>query len=105
MIPSIADVAGRTPQAVAGPAPSVHDRRAVVQAVAQLNGSEFLRAEHELSVSVDPRTRQLVIRVLDRQTKEILQQFPSEQLLHVAAALAEYGQHNPGAVAGLSTYA
>ena len=105
MIPSIADVAGRAPQPVAATAPSAHDRRALVQAVAQLNGSELLGADQELAVSIDPRTRQLVIRVLDRQTKEVLHQIPSEQLLHVVAALSESGQHNPGAVGGLPTYA
>jgi len=56
-------------------------------------------------MSVDPRTRQLVIRVLDRQTKEVLHQIPSEQLLRVAAALSAYGQPNPGPIAGLPTYA
>jgi uncharacterized FlaG/YvyC family protein len=105
MIPSIADVSGRAPQVVAGTVPPARDRRAVAQAVAQLNGSELLGTDQELAVSVDPGTRQLVIRVLDRQTKEVLHQFPSEQLLRVAAALSAYGQNNPGAVGGLSTYA
>jgi hypothetical protein len=39
------------------------------------------------------------------QTKEVLQQFPSERFLRVAAALSEYGQHDLGAVGGLRTYA
>ena len=105
MMPSIADIVGSAPPLVPGIALSANDRRAVVQAVTQLNGSELVGADQELSMSVDPRTRQLVIRVLDRQTKEVLHQIPSEQLLRVAAALSAYGQPNPGPIAGLPIYA
>ena len=105
MTPSITDVAGRVPQAIAGAAPSANDRRAVMQTVAQVTGSELLGADRELSWSVEPHTKDLIVRVLDRQTKEVLDQFPSAEFLRVAAALSADGEHISGAIGGLPTYA
>jgi hypothetical protein len=72
---------------------------------AQPDGFNNSGTDRELSLSVDPGTRQVVIRVLDTQTKEVLYQFPAEQLLRFAEALSKPATVTAAAGLGLSTYA
>jgi uncharacterized FlaG/YvyC family protein len=103
MISSIANVGGRVPDVSGAAAPSASDRAAVAQAVGQLNGSKLVSSDRELSLSIDPRTHELVIQVLDRQTKDVVNHFPAAQILDMAAALSS--PQTPQTAADLPTYA
>jgi len=63
--------------------------RTISAAVKLLNEAGVAGASHELSIAIDPTTRQAVVRVVDLSTKEVIEQFPSEYLLQVAQQLSE----------------
>jgi len=65
--------------------------RAAVTAVRALNKSELLGQDRELQFTRDS-DRKPVIRIVSRQTGEILDQIPPERVLEMAANLATYGE-------------
>jgi flagellar protein FlaG len=67
----------------AAPPPEAPDLEAVVE---QLNRM-MQRMNNSLQFEVDRATGKTVVRVLDSNTKEILRQFPSEEVLAIARAL------------------
>ena len=54
--------------------------------VADLNRIEALRA-HRLEFSVHEGTGRMIVRVMDRETDEVLRQFPPDELLNIAERL------------------
>lgn len=84
-----------TRQRIAAAAVEVESSESVSQetlqeAVSRLQ--EFVqKQQREMDFSVDDDTGQFVVRVYDRQTKELIRQIPSEEMLaiarHIAAAL------------------
>lgn len=54
--------------------------------VAELNRIEALRA-HRLEFSIHEGTGRMVVRVMDRETDEVLRQFPPDELLYIAERL------------------
>ncbi len=85
-IPSLqpAVTAGRTtdPETAAA-------NRAVTAAAKILNSSGAAGNRHEFSIAIDPATRQAVVRIVDRSTKEVIEQIPTEYLLQIARQLSE----------------
>ena len=70
------------------PAAPTTDRtlnRAVSAAVAKLNDAGYAGAGRELTFSVDPTTKRPVTNVIDIATKEVINQWPPEYLLQLAA--------------------
>jgi flagellar protein FlaG len=65
--------------------------RDVVQAVKALNGSEMF-GENELTFQKDPQTHRMVIKIINRNTQEVVEQIPPEYVL----ALAEDLKQNAG---------
>jgi uncharacterized FlaG/YvyC family protein len=61
--------------------------REVVQAVKALNQSEMFGQENELQFQRDQATRRMVIRVVNRKTKEVVSQAPPEYVLQLAQDL------------------
>jgi flagellar protein FlaG len=61
--------------------------REIVTAVKAVNHSEMLGPNNELAFTMDRDTRQPVIQIVDRVTKEVVQQIPPEYVLRVAASL------------------
>ena len=59
-----------------------------VTAVRALNKSELL-GNHELLFARDSATRTTVIQIVERNTGEVLEQIPPEQVLQMMAQLAE----------------
>jgi uncharacterized FlaG/YvyC family protein len=59
--------------------------RAVSAAVGQLNEAGYAGAGRELTFSVDPATKQPVTKVIDTATKEVINQWPPDYLLQLAA--------------------
>jgi len=61
--------------------------RELVQAVRAVNGSEMLGLDEELDYQLDAATKHLVVRILNRNTKEVLTQVPPEYVLRMAEDL------------------
>ena len=74
-----------SPEAQVSQAPA--DRtlnRAVSVAVGKLNESSYAGEGREVTFSVDPGTKQPVVKVIDTATKEVIRQLPPEYLLQIA---------------------
>jgi flagellar protein FlaG len=66
------------------PVEKAAEHREVVQAVKALNGTEMFGPENELQFQKDPKTQRMILRVVNRNTKEVLSQVPSESVLRLA---------------------
>jgi uncharacterized FlaG/YvyC family protein len=58
--------------------------RDIVQAVKALNGTEMFGPENELRFQKDPQTQRMVVRLVNRKTKEVVNQVPPEYVLRLA---------------------
>lgn len=67
-------------------APTVAEE-GVLQAVDQVNKTIKTMSSNDLQFSVDEDTESVVVKVVDRQTHEIIRQIPSEEFLQIAKAL------------------
>jgi flagellar protein FlaG len=69
------------------PPERVAEQRELIRAVKALNASDLFGTSRELSFAVDRETKRPVIRIVDRTTKEVVQQIPPEYLLRMAEDL------------------
>lgn len=60
--------------------------RQVTAALQSLNAANFAGEGREITFSVDRQTRLPVVRVIDTQSKEVIQQWPREYVLAIAQA-------------------
>jgi uncharacterized FlaG/YvyC family protein len=60
------------------------ETREVARAVQKLNEVEFAGVSRELTIIVDPKTRRATVRIVDKETGEIVQQIPPEYVLRMA---------------------
>ena len=76
---------------VNAPVPATQEQAAenhdLVQAVRALNAAESFGNQNELTFLLDRTTRLPVIRVIDRKTKEVIDQIPPKYVLELAADL------------------
>jgi uncharacterized FlaG/YvyC family protein len=63
------------------------ENRDLVQAVKALNGTEMFGQDNELTFQRDLQSRRMVIRVVNRQTQEVVSQVPPEYVLRLAEDL------------------
>lgn len=79
------------PAVYASPVPQAEPVRAreIVTAVRALNQTEFLGKDHQMTFVSDPRTHQMVIRIVDRNTGAVIDQLPEEYVLRMAAELPQ----------------
>ena len=61
--------------------------RDVIQAVKALNQTEMFGHDNQLEFQRDQASRRMVIRVVDRKTKEVISQVPPEYVLRLAEDL------------------
>jgi uncharacterized FlaG/YvyC family protein len=75
--------------AQAGVAPVLQgaETRELIQAVKALNGADTFGPENELLFQKDPQSHQIVIRLIDRKTGEVVSQVPPEYVLRMARDL------------------
>jgi flagellar protein FlaG len=62
-------------------------QRELITAVKAVNASELMDQQSELTFVVDRKTKQMVMRIVDRETGEVLRQLPPESVLRMAAEL------------------
>ena len=69
----------------------VEDRRTLVKAMGAINQSGRVGPQRELSFIVDQATRSLVVRIVDSETREVVRQVPSDEVLEMASNLVDQG--------------
>jgi flagellar protein FlaG len=72
--------------AMAGTPHAAPDPAQITQALITINTVLHGNAQ-DLEFAVDPDSDRTIIRVIDQQTKEVLRQIPSEEVLEIARAL------------------
>jgi len=76
----------QTQRAVSQAEPVEANRRQVEEAVKAVN--EFIRPlNNSLQFNIDDDTGKTVVKVVDMATKEVIRQFPSEEMLSIAKAI------------------
>ena len=80
------------PQTVGDPRDSIQIQaanREVIQAVRTVNASDKLGDKNELTFSLDRHSRRPIVKIVNRDTKEVVEQIPSEQVLLLAETLGQ----------------
>jgi len=62
----------------------IQDHKALIQAVRTVNAAELFGQENETTYVIDRAARIAVVRVVNKQTGEVVQQIPTQQLLKMA---------------------
>jgi flagellar protein FlaG len=65
----------------------VEERRDLVRAVKAINASEMFGDNYELTFVYDRPSQRTVIRIIDRETKEVIRQLPNEYAMQIASQL------------------
>jgi hypothetical protein len=71
------------------PATDVEERRTMIHAVRAVNAAELYGQQNELSFAFDRHSQRTVVRIVDKKTREIVQQIPNEQVLRLAEELQQ----------------
>jgi flagellar protein FlaG len=66
-------------------------KRADAQAVAAVNSAQLFGQNNELTFAVDRATKRTVVRLVDKNTGDVIRQVPSETILRLAEALKDTG--------------
>ncbi|MEO5924291.1 MAG: flagellar protein FlaG [Bryobacteraceae bacterium] len=74
---------------VSTPTMEVELRRALIHAVRAVNAAELYGQENELSFAFDRGSQKAVVRIVDRKTREVVQQIPTEQVLRMAEEIQQ----------------
>jgi len=83
--------AGLHAPAPVAPVEKAAESRQVVQAVKAVNGTEMFGPENELRFQRDPQSKRMVVKVVNRNTKEVVSQVPAEYVLRLAEDLSKSG--------------
>ena len=71
---------------------AVAPRRELIEAVKQVSESNLFGDDKELNFAFDDETRRPLLRLIDRETGEVVRQFPPEEVLRLAKQFAK--QHD-----------
>ena len=63
------------------------DRRELVRAVRAINQEQLFGERNELTYFFDRESRRTVVRIVNRETQEVVRQLPTEEALRLAASL------------------
>lgn len=63
------------------------EQRELIQAVKALNAAEVFGEKHEVTFVLDQKTRRPVVRIVDRNTNQVIRQIPPEYALRMAEDL------------------
>lgn len=73
--------------AVTAPPERSPEHREIIQAVKAVNASGMFGTNSELTFVLDHETRRPVVRIVDRDTNELIRQIPPEYVLRIAEDL------------------
>ncbi len=60
------------------------ERRELVKAIKAINATEFFGENYELTFILDKETHRPLMRIIDRETREVIRQLPPEYTLRLA---------------------
>jgi len=63
------------------------ENRELIRAVKKINETEKFGSDRELTFLLDRETGRPVVRIIDKKTREVIQQFPPEYVLRMADEL------------------
>jgi uncharacterized FlaG/YvyC family protein len=63
------------------------EQREVIQAVKAINGTEMFGPENQLNFQRDAATGRMVVKVVNRKTRKVVSQVPSEAVLRLAVGI------------------
>lgn len=63
------------------------ERRELVKAVRAINETRLLGEDHEVTFGLDRESRKTVLKIVNRETQEVIRQIPSEEALHLAESI------------------
>jgi flagellar protein FlaG len=69
------------------PQEQVAERKQLIQAVREVNKSDMLGENNELTFVMDRKTRKALVRVVNKETNEVVLQIPPEYVLRMAEEL------------------
>jgi flagellar protein FlaG len=81
-------VPARTSNATAVARPPVDD--AQLQAAVKAANSALEAAQSGIEFSIDSASGKTIVRILDKQTNEVIRQLPSEEMLEIAKAIDRF---------------
>lgn len=81
-LPAMAPVSPLTPELR-------QEQAQLIRAVEKLNEARVFGEKSELTFSVDRETRRPVMKIIDRETKELIQQIPPEYVLRLAEEIGQ----------------
>jgi uncharacterized FlaG/YvyC family protein len=64
-------------------------KKEVIEAVKAVNKAEFFGQENEVTFVLDRRSQKVLIRVVNKETREVVRQIPDDYLQRLASELAE----------------
>jgi flagellar protein FlaG len=82
------NVSGLTHTTPVTPPAQQAQNRDLIQAVQAINQTDLMGSGNELSFALDRESGRAVIRIVDTDTKEVIQQVPPEYVLRMAEDLA-----------------
>jgi flagellar protein FlaG len=82
---------GAMAQATAAPAERRVQQPEVIQAVAAVNQAGLFGEQYELTFAMDRNSRRALLRLVDRETREVVRQIPPEYVLRAARDLSRTG--------------
>ena len=60
------------------------EQRTVIQAVKAVNGAQLYGQENQLTYAIDPASKRVVVRIVNRDTGKLVEQIPAEYVLRLA---------------------
>jgi len=78
---------GSAPTDHALPPPATADQRALIQAVRAINAAELFGQDNELTFVLDRAARRVLVRIIDKNTGDLVQQIPAEAIVRMAEEL------------------
>jgi len=83
-ISSVSNIASHAAAPVEQAQPATQEQRNLIQAVKAVNAAELFGQDNELTFVLDHATRKAIVRIINRQTGEVVEQIPAEYVLRMA---------------------
>lgn len=91
------DRAPRSPSAQTAEAPDASKEREALLVAVERAQKVVETQVRDMSFSVHEKTGQLIVQIIDRESKEVIRQMPAEEMLRIAEQiLAMQGENQPG---------
>jgi uncharacterized FlaG/YvyC family protein len=65
------------------------EKKEVIEAVKAVNKAELFGQENELTYVVDRQSRKLLVRIVNKETRELVRQIPDEYVQRLASELSQ----------------